>query len=289
MLQGFRECSIQVSGATVQTWIAGQGKPLLLLHGYPQTHAMWRKIAPRLAERFKVIATDLRGYGNSSKPPGEKGHENYSKRALALDQLEVMIKLGHRSFQVVGHDRGARVAHRLALDHPEAVERLALLDIAPTDTMYAATDKAFATAYYHWFFLIQPVGLPERLIGADPEFFLRRILSSWSRVPNAFSEDAVKEYAYWFGNPKMIHASCEDYRASATIDLEHCAADSERKLEQPLLVLWGTEGTVGRLFDVIETWRSKASDLHGRGLPCGHFLPEELPAETLAELMAFLK
>jgi haloacetate dehalogenase len=288
-LQGFIEQTIKTDGAAINLAIGGRGPPVLLLHGYPQTKRMWHKIAPRLAQKFTVVATDLRGYGASDKPEGGNHHSNYSKRAMALDQIQVMHRLGFPKFQVVGHDRGARVAHRMAVDHPNSVERLAVLDIAPTDTMYAMTDKQFATAYYHWFFLIQPNGLPERLISADPEFFLRRILESWSRVPDSFREDTIKEYLRYFCEPATIKATCEDYRAGATIDLEHSAEDTGRKFSQPLLALWGTLGTVGSLFDVMDTWREKATHVEGRGLSCGHFLAEEAPEETLSELIQFLK
>jgi len=289
MLDGFSQKQIETDGAVIHASIAGDGPPILLLHGYPQTSAMWHKIAPRLAQRFTVVATDLRGYGRSEKPAGGPRHINYSKRAMGLDQLQVMQALGFDRFQLVGHDRGARVAHRMALDFPDAIERVALLDIAPTETMYALSDKRFATAYYHWYFLIQPYDLPERLIGADPEYYLRRTLATWSRVPNSFSEGAMSEYLRWFREPDTIHANCEDYRAAASIDLDHDAADSDRLILQPLLVLWGQLGIVGQLFDVMDSWREKAARLVGAALPCGHFLPEEAPDETLDHLNNFLK
>jgi len=289
MLKGFSHKVIQAGDVAIHLDVAGAGAPLLLLHGYPQTNSMWRKIATQLAERFTVVATDLRGYGKSDKPNGGERHVNYSKRAMAADQVEVMRQLGFEAFQVVGHDRGARVAHRMALDHPKTVQRLAVLDIAPTDAMYALSDKRFATAYYHWYFLIQPRNLPERLIGNDPEFFVRYTLESWSRVPNSFPEDAIAEYVPHFRDPKAIHSSCEDYRASATIDLDHIAADADRKIQQPLLALWGSSGAVGTSFDVLSEWREKAVNVQGEGLPCGHFLSEEMPNETLASLLKFLK
>jgi haloacetate dehalogenase len=289
MLKGFSHKVIKAGDVAIHLDVAGAGAPLLLLHGYPQTNSMWRKIAAQLAEKFTVVATDLRGYGKSDKPSGGERHINYSKRAMAADQVEVMRQLGFESFQVVGHDRGARVAHRMALDHPNQVQRLAVLDIAPTDAMYALSDKRFATAYYHWYFLIQPNNLPERLIGNDPEFFVRYTLNAWSRVPNSFPEEAILEYVTHFKDPKAIHSSCEDYRASATIDLEHTAADADRKIQQPLLALWGSNGAVGTNFDVLSEWREKAINVEGEGLPCGHFLSEELPNETLASLLKFLK
>ncbi|MGY3587064.1 haloacetate dehalogenase [Bradyrhizobium sp. USDA 4341] len=289
MLVGFEPRFVETADVSIHVEMAGRGAPVLLLHGYPQTKAMWRKIAPRLAEKFTVIATDLRGYGRSSKPPGGKGHANYSKRVMAADQVEVMRQLGFTSFQVVGHDRGARVAHRMALDHPDLVQRLAVLDIAPTDLMYRLSNQRFATAYYHWYFLIQPRGFPEKLIGSDPEFFLRHTLNSWSRIPNAFGEEAIEHYARYFSDADVIRASCEDYRASATIDLDHAVQDGDRKLQQPLLAVWGANGAVGTIFDVLSAWREKATEVEGHGLPCGHFPAEEMPEETLALLLKFLK
>ena len=288
IFQDFEERIVQTSGAAIHAWTAGEGPPLLLLHGYPQTHVMWHKVASRLSERYRVVAADLRGYGRSEKPRGGDRHIHYSKRAMAQDQAELMGALGHARFSVVAHDRGARVAHRLALDHSERVEKLVLLDIAPTDQMYGATDKQFATAYYHWFFLIQPFDLPERLIGADPEYYLRRTLTSWSRTPGAFTDEAMAEYVRAFSKPEAIHAACEDYRAAADIDLEHDTADGHRRLSQPLLALWGATGVVGRMFDVLGAWRERALDVRGRPLPCGHFIAEEAPQLLLQELDAFL-
>ena len=207
---------------------------------------------------------------------------------MAQDQIDVMGSLGFGRFQAVGHDRGGRVLHRLCLDHPEAVERAAVLDIGPTASMYARTDKAFATAYFHWFFLIQPPDLPERMIGADPEYWLGRLLGHWSREPGVFTEEAVTEYRRCFREPAGIAATCEDYRAAATVDLEHDRADAEKRVTCPLLVLWGAEGVVGKMFDALTLWREKAVDVRGRALPCGHFLPEEAPRETLAALQEVL-
>jgi haloacetate dehalogenase len=289
MLEGFTTTMIETSGAAICTSYGGNGPPLLLLHGYPETRLMWHKIAPRLAEHFSVVAPDLRGYGDSSKPSGGPDHAGYSKRAMALDQVEVMRALGFPRFRLVGHDRGARVAHRLCLDHPDAVERVALLDIAPTATMYAATSKAFATAYYHWFFLIQPYDLPERLLGGAPDAYLDALFGRLGQGGHAFDPAIVAEYKRCFRDPATIHATCEDYRAAAGIDLDHDAADAERKVGCPLLVLWGEKGVVGRLFDPIAAWRAKASDVRGNPLPCGHFLPEESPEETLAALLRFLR
>lgn len=286
MFEGFENQWIESNGAEITVVKGGAGPPLLLLHGYPQTHVMWHKIAPQLAEDFTVVATDLRGYGDSSKPSGGEDHSGYSKREMARDQVEVMERLGFDTFHVAGHDRGGRVAHRMALDHPERVEKLAVLDIAPTHTMYTTTDMEFARAYYHWFFLIQPYDLPETLIGSDPEYYLRKKIGQWGRDEEAFTPEAISEYLRCF-TPEMIHASCEDYRASASIDLAHDEEDLSRKLACSLLVLWGEKGFVAKKYDVVSTWKEKAEDVRGRSLPCGHFLPEEAPEETLEEMRKF--
>jgi haloacetate dehalogenase len=289
LFPGFDLRRIRTSGAEINFVIGGQGPPLLLLHGYPQTHAMWHRIAPRLADHFTVVCPDLRGYGDSAKPPTTADHAPYSKRAMALDQVELMRALGFKRFMLAGHDRGGRVAHRLARDHPERVERMAVLDISPTATMYAHTDMAFATAYYHWFFLIQPYDLPERLIAADPAYYLRKKLGGWGSSTEHFDPRAYAEYERCFSDPATIHASCEDYRASATLDLEHDTADVARKLDCPLLVLWSAKGVVHRLFDPLEDWRAMARHVRGRTLSCGHYLAEEASEETLAELYAFFR
>ncbi|WP_300156887.1 alpha/beta hydrolase [Solidesulfovibrio sp.] len=287
-LRGFVLRDFETSeGIGLRFAAAGDGPPLLLLHGHPQTHATWRKIAPALAERFSVVAADLRGYGDSGKPEGGADHANYSKRAMAADQVELMRALGHDRFHVVGHDRGARVAHRMALDHPEAVAKLALLDIAPTSTMYERTDKAFATRYFWWFFLIQPYPLPERLIDADPEFFLRRHIAGQNKIPDATEPEVLAEYLRCYLDPMTRHAICEDYRAAAGIDLAHDAADGDKRIAAPLLALWGGRGTVGALYDVLETWREKALDVRGRALDCGHTPQDECPGDLLGELRAF--
>jgi haloacetate dehalogenase len=248
---------------------------------------MWHKIAPRLAERFTVVATDLRGYGDSGKPPSDPAHHAYSKRATAQDQVEVMETLGFRSFVVAGHDRGGRVAHRMALDHPERVEKLAVLDIVPTHKIFSTVTKEVATGYYHWFFLIQGNGLPETLIGHDPAYYLTAKLGHWSASMEGFTEEALAEYIRCFSDPAAIHASCEDYRAAAGIDLEHDESDLDRKVGCPLLVLWGERGLMERNYDVLGTWRERASDVRGERLPCGHFLAEEAPDETLDRLVGF--
>lgn len=288
MFEHFSQRRIAASGTEINLRIGGDGPPLLLLHGYPQTHAMWHKVAPALAARFTVVLPDLRGYGDSGKPSSDAYHAPYAKRAMAADQVAVMTALGFGRFAVVGHDRGARVAHRLALDHPERVEKLAVLDIAPTLAMYERTDMAFATAYYHWFFLIQPADLPERMIGADPDGYLCRKIGAWNPVPDWFAPEALAEYKRCFADPAAIHATCEDYRAAASIDLEHDRADLDRKIACPLLVLWGARGVIERCFDPLALWRERAADVRGQALPCGHYLAEEAPEETLAALRAFL-
>ena len=287
MIEGFRRDRRRVGDVEIAYATAGDGPPLLLLHGYPQSHVMWHRVAPALARRFTVVASDLRGYGDSSKPPGSPDHAEYSKRAMAGDQVELMRLLGAGRFRVAGHDRGARVGHRMALDHPEAVESLAVLDIVPTRHLLENVDQAFATAYYHWFFLIQPDGLPEAMIGDDPERYLRETLRRWSARPSAIDERAVAAYLAAFRDPATIHASCEDYRAAASIDLEHDAADRGRRLTCPTLALWGAKGAMGRLYDVAAIWREYAEDLAGASLPCGHFLAEEDPEGTVAALEAF--
>ncbi len=287
MFEEFERKRIAVGGAEINLVIGGKGPPLLLLHGYPQTHVLWHKIAPRLAEDFTVVASDLRGYGDSAKPKSDDRHESYSKRATARDQIEVMAALGFEKFHLAGHDRGGRVAHRLTLDHPERVTKLAVLDIAPTHKVFAETDQAMATAYYHWFFLIQPYDLPERLIGNDAEYYLKKKLGQWGRDESAFTPEAMAEYIRCFSDPATIHASCEDYRAGAGIDLEHDEADMDARIACPLLALWGRKGFLERTYDVLEVWRERASDVRGEALDCGHFLPEEKPEETYRALVEF--
>jgi haloacetate dehalogenase len=280
---GFRPLHIATSGAEINGVVGGSGPPLLLLQGWPQTHLEWRHVAPLLAQRFTVVATDLRGYGDSSKPPGGDNHAAYSKRAMAQDQVEVMRQLGFERFAVVGHDRGGRVACRLALDHPQAVTRLALLDIVPTLTVYTQVSKNLATWYFHWFFLIQPEPLPEMLLGGQAEPFLRNFAFR-GLIPGAIDEPVFAEYLRCFANPQTLHAMCEDYRAGASIDLQHDEADLRTQLQCPTLVLWGVHGAMHRLFDVLETWRPRAPGAQGKALPAGHWLPEECPQELTAAL-----
>jgi haloacetate dehalogenase len=283
LFPGFAERKIRTSGATINLVLGGEGPPLLLLHGYPQTHAMWHKVAPQLARDYTVVCPDLRGYGDSSKPKGLPDHSNYSKRAMALDMVEVMESLGFVAFHVVGHDRGARVAHRLARDHGRRVRTLTVLDISPTLKMYGSTNMQFAKAYYHWFFLIQEAPLPEQMLKAvGPGYVLKRLGRGKAGI-RVFDRRALAEYARCF-DP---HSTCEDYRAAATIDLVHDRKD-KRKITMPLLALWGRQGVIAALFNCLEDWREVAADVRGRALPCGHFIPEEKPRELLAELRRFL-
>ncbi|MBI4887915.1 MAG: alpha/beta hydrolase [Acidobacteria bacterium] len=278
LFPGFRTETVKTSGATINVVIGGSGPPLLLLHGAPQTHAIWHKVAPDLAKEYTVIAADLRGYGDSSKPEGGPNHVNYSKRAMALDQVEVMKHFGFARFAVVGHDRGARVTHRLTLDHPDAVTRAAILDIIPTHYFYNHVTRERATAYYHWFFLIRPAPFPETFINNSVETYVG---------PGRGEPEA--EFLRAFKNPATVHAMCEDYRAGASIDLEHDDADLNRKIACPLLVLWGEKGNVGRLFDPMAVWRERATSVRGRAMPSGHNIQLDAPAQLLAELRTFLR
>ncbi len=287
MFEGFEQKHVQTSGTTINLVHGGSGPGLLLLHGYPQSHTMWHKIAPRLAQDFTVVAPDLRGYGDSGKPPGDPEHATYSKRAMAQDQAEVMQALGFDTFCVVGHDRGARVSHRLTLDHQPRVRKLAVLDIIPTHKVFTATvNQAMATSTYHWFFLIQPFDLPEHMIAASKD----RFLQSWfGRAPAAHTPEALAEYTRCF-DAATIHATCEDYRAGASIDLVHDEADKlqGKKVTCPVLAIWSAQGFVGRTQDILQVWREYAVDVRGQSLPCGHFLAEEMPDKTYALLKTFL-
>jgi haloacetate dehalogenase len=298
LFPGFREELVAVEGVDIRAVVGPKrdAPALLLLHGYPQTHAIWHKIAPRLAARYNVVASDLRGYGDSGKPVTTDDHAPYSKRAMAADQVALMRKLGHEKFFLAGHDRGGRVGHRLAIDHPASVGKLAVLDIAPTLAMYEQTNEAFARAYWHWFFLILPAPIPERMIGRDLEGVLPakmgRVggpqLVGASNNASPFAPEAWAEYVRCF-TPGMVHASCEDYRAAASIDLVHDRADREagRKVRCPLRVLWGARGVVERCFRPLDEWRRVADDVSGRSLPAGHYLPEEVPELVAQELEEF--
>jgi haloacetate dehalogenase len=291
MLDAFALQQIDVNGVTINLRHGGKGPPLLLLHGYPQTHVIWHKIADRLAQDYTLVMPDLRGYGDSSRPAGTAQHANYAKRVMAQDMAEVMQALGHARYFVCGHDRGARVAHRLALDHPQAVSRLMLLDISPTATMYAGTDQAFATAYFHWFMLIQPSPIPETLVGNSAPFLLRTFLGGWGSSSHSFIDPAaMAEYERCFIRPDAIHSACEDYRAAASIDLEHDAADADKRIACPLHLIWGRNGIVGRMFDPVGDWQAKASGpVTGTAFDSGHFIPEQKPDELLAEIRAFFR
>ncbi len=288
---GFGARDVDVGdGVQIRVRVGGHGSPLLLLHGHPQTHAIWHRVAPALAERFTLVLADLRGYGDSSKPAGDADHANYSKRTMARDMLRLMSALGHERFDLLAHDRGARVAHRLAVDHPATVRRIVLLDIAPTLAMYEQTSEAFARAYWHWFFLIQPAPLPERLIEADPAAYVRDVMGRRSAGLAPFDPRALAEYERALALPGTAHGICEDYRASAGIDLEHDRADRERgvRLGVPLLALWGRDGVVNRCFEPLAEWRRIATDVRGGPLPCGHYIAEEAPDALLAQVLPFL-
>lgn len=291
LFPGFRTREARAEdGTTLHYRLGGEGPPLLLLHGHPQTHAIWHRVAPALASRHTLVLADLRGYGDSGKPRGTADHGNYSRRTMAADAIAVMASAGFRRFAVLAHDRGARVAHRLAAEHPAAVERLVVLDIAPTLAMYRQTDEAFARAYWHWFFLIQPAPLPERLIEADPAAYLADVMGRRSAGLAPFDPRALAEYRRCLALPGAAHGLCEDYRAAAGIDLEHDQVDRDagRRLAMPLLALWGAEGVVGRCFDPLAEWRAVAGDVRGLALPCGHYIAEEAPERLLEQVLPFL-
>jgi haloacetate dehalogenase len=291
MLDGFERFEARRGDVRLAARRGGAGQPLLLLHGHPQSQAMWHRVAARLAQDFTVVTTDLRGYGDSGRPGPGPDSVAYSKREMALDALAVMGACGFERFGVLAHDRGARVAHRLAADHPAAVSRMMLLDIAPTLAMYEGTGEAFARAYWHWFFLIQPAPLPEALIDSDPVRYLRSVMGSRHAGLAAFAPEALAEYERCIRIPGTAQSICADYRASAGIDLEHDRADvaAGRRLALPLRVLWGEHGAVGRNFDVLALWRERADDVTGRSLPCGHYIAEEAPALLLDETLSFFR
>ena len=289
LFPGFRQERVRTSEAEIHAVVGGQGPPVLLLHGYPQTHACWHRVAPALAGRFTVVCPDLRGYGDSGRPPSDPGHRAYAKRTMAEDQRQVMERLGFERFAVIGHDRGGRVAYRLALDHPERVKRLAVLDMVPTLETWARMDRHAGLATYHWLFLAQPPDLPERLIGADPDYFLRWTLESWAGRRDPFDARALAEYQRSFRDPEVVRATCEDYRAGATVDVDDDAADrGRRRITCPVLSLWGEDGRSERAWDFVGIWRDWARDVRGQPVACGHFLAEEAAGETLAALESFL-
>jgi len=291
MFDAFTQHDIELDGVRLHARRGGSGPALLLLHGHPQTHAMWHRVAPALAERFTVITADLRGYGDSARVAPDADHSAYSKRVMAGELVGLMRRFGFERFAILAHDRGARVAHRLAVDHPHAVSRLMLLDIAPTLAMYRGTDEAFARAYWHWFFLIQPAPLPERLIEADPVAYLRDLMGRRHGGLAAFAPEAMAEYERCIAIAGTAASMCEDYRASAGIDLEHDRADQAagHRLAMPLQVLWGAQGVVGRCFDVLRLWREVADDVGGAALESGHYIAEEAPDALLAEAFSFFK
>ncbi|TDG03933.1 alpha/beta hydrolase [Paraburkholderia guartelaensis] len=291
MFDGFTDASADIEGVRIHAIKGGRGPALLLLHGHPQTHAIWHKVAPTLAENFTVIAADLRGYGDSGKPQGTPDHANYAKRRMALDQVALMRGLGFPSFAVMGHDRGGRVAARMAIDHPDAVTQLITLDVAPTVAMYEQTSFEFARAYWHWFFLVRPAPFPETLIRADPDLYLKQTMGARSAGLAPFAPEAYAEYLRCLSDPATAHGICEDYRASITIDLEHDRADlaAGKRIECPFLALWGAHGTVGQCFDPLAEWRSWNGGVSGEALPCGHYLAEEAPQLLLERVLPFLK
>ena len=288
MFEGFKKKFIKVKKGKIFCRTKGNGPPLLLLHGYPQTHVMWHKTAPELSKNFTVVVADLRGYGNSLVLPGDKKHINYSKREMAKDMVQLMDKLGFKKFCIAGHDRGGRVAHRLARDYRKKVIAMSVLDICPTLDMYELTDRNFAKAYFHWFFLIQPKWLPERMIESDPKKWMKNCLDKWSG--NSKFGRAEEIYLKAFKQKKRIHATCEDYRASATIDLKHDRKDRKKLLNIPIQVLWGKKGVVGKQFNSIKIWSKYTNKkVYGIGIKSGHFIPEQNPKETIKHLKNFFK
>jgi haloacetate dehalogenase len=288
MFDGFTLTTIDTGEAAIRVRYGGSGPPLLLLHGIPQTHVMWHKIAPLLVRDFTVVAADLRGYGDSSKPTTTPDHAPYAMRALARDQVRLMEKLGFSRFNVAGHDRGARCAYRLALDYPERVQKLAVLDIVPTGEAFRRADMAFSLGFWVWSFLAAPYPIPEQLIGGQPQLFLDHMLDSWSSTPDAFPAEVRAEYLRTFREPATIHAICEEYRAAATLDYQQDEADrGQRRIRCPILALWSAQGALGSWYDPLAVWRDWADDVQGHALDCGHFLPEEAPDETYAALHGF--
>jgi haloacetate dehalogenase len=295
MFENFTLQRVAVNGITINARVSDERNkpPLLLLHGHPQTHVIWHKIEPVLSQHFSIVAADLRGYGDSDKPPSDASvnHAPYSKREMAKDMVALMRSLGFARFRVLAHDRGARVTHRMLVDHADSVERATLLDIAPTLAMYEQTTMEFAKAYWHWFFLIQREPLPETMISANPEFFIEKMMGNRHAGLSAFTPEALAEYRRCINLPDIAHAICEDYRAAATIDLEHDRADRDagRKVTQPLQVLWGANGVIGKCFDPLSEWKRVAINVRGGETPCGHYIPEEAPDALLDIVLPFLR
>ncbi|NYH13076.1 alpha/beta fold hydrolase [Paraburkholderia bryophila] len=291
MFADFIDASAEVDGIRINAIRGGNGPALLLLHGHPQTHAIWHKVAPTLARHFTVIAADLRGYGDSGKPLGADDHSNYSKRRMAADQVALMQAQGFSEFAVIGHDRGGRVAARMALDHPRAVTKLVTLDVAPTLAMYEQTSFAFARAYWHWFFLVRPAPFPETLIRADADLYLKQTIGARSAGLAPFTPDAYAEYLRCLSDPATAHGICEDYRASISIDLDHDRAslDEGRKIDCAFLALWGAQGVIEQCFAPLAEWRQWSAQVSGEALPCGHYIPEEAPELLLERVLPFLQ
>ena len=292
MFEGFDRTEIETSGTTINLVHGGDGPPVLLLHGYPQTHVMWHKVAVLLADHFTVVAPDLRGYGNSGKPPSDGDLSVYCKRTMAQDQVEVMAELGFQSYHVAGHDRGARVGHRMALDHPRRVKSFTSLDVVPSQAAFDSMDADLAFAWFHWHLMRQPAPLPETLISNSAKTYLDFLLESWTAVEGAITEEAYSEYLRCFSNPETIRGTCMDYR-SIELDLQHDEADRGRKLTCPVLVLWAGNMAkrpgwqVGARLNMLDTWRERATDVRGGPIDCGHFLPEEAPDEVTNQLLGF--
>ncbi|MGO4201031.1 alpha/beta fold hydrolase [Rhodococcus sp. TAF43] len=280
---------VDVGDVEIATRVVGSGPPLLLLHGYPQTRRVWQRVADELADRFTVVTTDLRGYGESSKPAGDDAHATYSKRSMAGDQVEVMRRLGFERFAVAGHDRGARVVHRMCLDNPETVAQAALLDILPTSEVYATTDRQLATAYFHWFFLIRPHRLAEQLIDGNPDAWMENVLGLAGGAPTSMSDEDVEHYKSYFRDPAVVHATCEDYRAGASVDLEHDALDVGRRITCPVLVLWGDRGLLARREHPLNVWKRFAHNVTGEPIPGGHFFIDDSPADVVRAVGEFLE
>ncbi|SFT82276.1 alpha/beta fold hydrolase [Paraburkholderia aspalathi] len=291
MFDKFKDVSATVDGVKIKAITGGAGPALLLLHGHPQTHAIWHKVAPALAQHFTVVAADLRGYGDSGKPQGLSDHSNYSKRRLAQDQVDLMHALSHETFAVLGHDRGGRVAARMALDHPQAVTKLITLDVAPTLAMYEQTSFEFARAYWHWFFLVRPAPFPETLINADADLYLKQTIGARSAGLRPFTREAYAEYLRCLQIPGTAHGICEDYRASVTIDLEHDRESlaTGQKIACEFLALWGADGVIEKCFDPVAEWKSFSDNVTGCALPCGHYIPEEAPELLIECAFPFLK
>ena len=288
MFKNFKQKKIIVNGIKINYRIGGIGPALLLLHGYPQTHIMWRKIADQLSKKFTVICSDLRGYGDSDKPSSDSKHLTYSKTTMASDQHRLMLKLGFKKYFLAGHDRGGRVAHRMSLNYKQII-KVIFLDIIPTNTVFELANQELARKYYHWFFLIQNYPLPEKLIGSNPEFYLKSKLKMWGTTNNFIDSKAMKEYLRCFSKKTTIHASCEDYRAASSIDIKHHDNDKDKKINCPVLVLWGKYGTLEKLYNPIKVWKKWAKNVTGHSLKCGHFLPEEKPFDTSQAIVNFCK